>query len=369
MEQMEQTSGEVLAGPGPELPPVADGIYQAAVEHSLDGVLITVPDGRVLYANPAACAMLGATAEEIVRRGRQGFTPVGDPRWERALDERARTGRTKLVAPMIRRDGSRFLAEVTSSIFTEPNGELRTVVIIRDVTSSVRSEQRTASLHEITSALLGGKDTATVLTMIAHHARNLLEASDAAIITPVEQPGYVMMTAVDGPGMSELAGRVYPPGSLAARVMANGEGLLVDNLTAAAATADGRSLGLGPGIVVPIVAGRRVFGDLMIGAPPGSRPYGGGDLEDVKMFAEAAGVALSLGEARAELEESHRRTSQQLQGALNTRVIIEQAKGFIAATRGISTKDAFELLRGHARRNGEKLHDAAARVIDGTLRL
>lgn len=346
-----------------ERPFIGAEIYQAAVEHSSDGVLITIPDGRVLYANPSACAMLGATAEEIIARGRQGFTPVGDPRWERGLDERARTGRTQLVAPMIRRDGSRFLAEVTSSIFTESDGELRSIVIMRDVTTRVRLEKRAAALHEISSALLGGLDTAGVLTTIAHHARELLEASDAAIITPGDKPGFVAVTAVDGPGMSALAGRVYPPGSLASRVMASREGLLVDNLTAAAATEDGRRLGLGPGIVVPIVAGERVFGDLMIGAPPGSRPYGNGDLEDVKLFAEAAGVALAMGEARSELEEYHRRTSQQLQTALNSRIVIEQAKGFIAATRGISTEEAFDLLRRNARHSGEKLHDAAAKVV------
>src|SRR5690348_7471495 len=124
-----------VGGPDAERPPIGTEIYRAAVEHSSDGVLITIPDGRVLYANPSACAMLGATAEEIVARGRQGFTPVGDPRWERGLDERARTGRTKLVAPMVRRDGSRFLAEVTSSIFTESDGELRSIVIMRDVTT------------------------------------------------------------------------------------------------------------------------------------------------------------------------------------------------------------------------------------------
>ena len=358
-----------MIGPSVERPGIGAEIYQAAVEHSLDGVFITVPDGRILYANPSACAMLGATSEEIIRRGRQGFTPVGDPRWERALDERARTGRTKLVAPMIRRDGSRFLAELTSSMFTEADGELRTIVIVRDVTASVRLEQRTAALHGITVALLGAQDTASVLKMIAQHARNLLEASDAAIFTPLEKPGYVMIAVVDGPGMSELEGRTYPPGSLAARVMANRQGLLVDNLTSAAATEDGRSLGLGPGIVVPIVAGDGVFGDLMVGAPPGSRPYGSGDLDDLKMFAETAGVALAMGEARSQLEEYHRRTSQQLQEALDSRVVIEQAKGFIAASRGISPENAFELLRKYARHHGAKLHDVAARVIDRSLRM
>lgn len=242
-------------------------------------------------------------------------------------------------------------------------------MIMRDVTARVRFEQRSAALHEITSALLSAIETTTVLTTIARHARNLLEASDAAIFMPLEKPGYVTVAAVDGPGMSELVGRVYPPGSLAARAIANRESLLVENFTAIAATEDGRNLGLGPGIVVPIVAGERVFGDLMVGAQPGSRPYGPGDLDDLKMFAEAAGVVLAMGEARSELEEYHRRKSQQLQSALTSRVIIEQAKGFIAATRGIAPEDAFELLRKYARRNGEKINDTAAKVIDSTLTL
>ena len=360
-------SWRIMIDPTVERPVAEDGIYRAAVEHSVDGVFITVPDGRILYANPAACALLGATEEEILRKGRQGFSPAGDPRWERALDERARTGRTKFTAPMVRRDGSRFLADVTSSIFTEADGELRSIVIIRDVTARVRLENRSAALHEITGALLGSEDTASVLTMIARHAKALLEGSDAGIFTPGERPGSVRVTAVDGAGMSALQGREYPPGSLAARVMATREGVLVEDLSAAAATEDGRSLGLGPGIVVPIVADERVFGDLMVGAQPGSRPYGSADLEDLKVFAEAAGVALAMGEARSELEDYHRRTSGQLQTALTTRVVIEQAKGFIAATRGITTDEAFELLRTYARRHSEKIHDAARRVIQRTL--
>ena len=43
--------------------------------------------------------------------------------------------------------------------------------------------------------------------------------------------------------------------------------------------------------------------------------------------------------------------TQQLQGALNSRIIIEQAKGAVAQTYDIGVDEAFKLLRTHARRN------------------
>jgi hypothetical protein len=56
-----------------------------------------------------------------------------------------------------------------------------------------------------------------------------------------------------------------------------------------------------------------------------------------------------------------------LQGALNGRILIEQAKGFLAERQNISVEDAFLLLREHARTGDGKLIDAARAVIDGTL--
>lgn len=56
--------------------------------------------------------------------------------------------------------------------------------------------------------------------------------------------------------------------------------------------------------------------------------------------------------------------AEQLQTALDTRVVIEQAKGVVAAREGISASDAFERLRRYARNNSMKLHDVCRRVID-----
>ncbi|MGK4595269.1 GAF and ANTAR domain-containing protein [Amycolatopsis sp. w19] len=58
--------------------------------------------------------------------------------------------------------------------------------------------------------------------------------------------------------------------------------------------------------------------------------------------------------------------SEQLQTALNSRVIIEQAKGVLSAHAGLTMQDAFTALRDHARSHNLRLSDLAKTVADGT---
>jgi AmiR/NasT family two-component response regulator len=55
-----------------------------------------------------------------------------------------------------------------------------------------------------------------------------------------------------------------------------------------------------------------------------------------------------------------------LQTALDSRVIIEQAKGVLAERQHINPGHAFTLLRNYARNYGHRLTDLAAAVIDGS---
>jgi transcriptional regulator with GAF, ATPase, and Fis domain len=57
----------------------------------------------------------------------------------------------------------------------------------------------------------------------------------------------------------------------------------------------------------------------------------------------------------------------QLQRALDTRVVIEQAKGVISHTHRLDMEAAFRLIRQHARATGTPLSEAAAGVVDGTI--
>lgn len=85
------------------------------------------------------------------------------------------------------------------------------------------------------------------------------------------------------------------------------------------------------------------------------------DVDDalvVQALADLATIALlqerviARGEARI----------QQLQGALTSRITIEQAKGRIAQMRGCTPDEAFRLLRRHCRNNGLRLGDVAATI-------
>jgi GAF domain-containing protein len=55
--------------------------------------------------------------------------------------------------------------------------------------------------------------------------------------------------------------------------------------------------------------------------------------------------------------------TEQLQGALNSRVVIEQAKGAVAQARGLSVDDAFASIRSYARSNNRRLTDVAHTIV------
>ena len=63
--------------------------YRSLFDHSMDVILLTMPDGSILDANPAACEMFGRSLEEIRSIRAQRFGGYDDPRLHSRLE---RTG-------------------------------------------------------------------------------------------------------------------------------------------------------------------------------------------------------------------------------------------------------------------------------------
>ena len=92
----------------------------------------------------------------------------------------------------------------------------------------------------------------------------------------------------------------------------------------------------------------------------GTSPLGEADLRIGQALADVATIGL-LQERNVRRAET---LAEQLQAALNSRVVIEQAKGKLAERTGLDMNQAFTLLRQHARDTNERLTDVARYVID-----
>ena len=87
------------------------------------------------------------------------------------------------------------------------------------------------------------------------------------------------------------------------------------------------------------------------------------DVDAAQALADVATIAIL--QHRAALEAQV--VNEQLNHALNSRIVIEQAKGMVAERAGVDMEQAFSLLRNHARNHNLRLVDIAREVIDGTL--
>lgn len=124
--------------------------YHTLVAASLDAVLLTVPDGRILSANATACRMFGRSEEELIRIGRAAIMDGSDPRLAPALAERERTGRFTGELTFLRSDGTTFPGEISSAVFPNRDGELRTSMVIRDITDRKEAEAaRRVLIHRL----------------------------------------------------------------------------------------------------------------------------------------------------------------------------------------------------------------------------
>ncbi|WP_326566572.1 GAF and ANTAR domain-containing protein [Amycolatopsis rhabdoformis] len=84
--------------------------------------------------------------------------------------------------------------------------------------------------------------------------------------------------------------------------------------------------------------------------------------EDLRLARGMVDVA-TIGLLQARAIQRHEVLVEQLQTALNSRVVIEQAKGFLAERLGVETDEAFGVLRRFARSRGRKLSEVAVEVV------
>lgn len=158
-------------------------------EHSFDAILNTRPDGRILAANPAACALFGYSEADICALGRDGLIDREDPRLQPLLETRAAYGRARGTISMRRSDGSLFEGEISSMQYRDIDGDTLASLIVRDVSPQLaaaaererlEAQLRHAQKMEAVGTLAGG---------IAHDFNNLLAVMLGGAALLADAPG------------------------------------------------------------------------------------------------------------------------------------------------------------------------------------
>ena len=80
----------------------------------------------------------------------------------------------------------------------------------------------------------------------------------------------------------------------------------------------------------------------------------------IRTLATGAAASLDNRRSNAQLNE----LARQLQGALDSRVLVEQAKGMIGAQLGVTVDAAFEVLRSYSRSHNYRVQQVAADLLD-----
>ncbi|MER7283380.1 GAF and ANTAR domain-containing protein [Dactylosporangium sp. NPDC000244] len=226
------------------------------------------------------------------------------------------------------------------------------------------SEQRLATIFvEVADTLVGGFDLIEFMQMLADRVAGLVENATVGLLLADEQNRLQFMAASDETtSLLELLQLQWRDGPCL-DAFRTAEPVVNADLSTASprwprfapyATAAGfRSVHAFPlRLRNDVIGAMGVFGT-------GSAALDATDVQIVQALADVA--AIGLLQERA-IHHSEMLT-EQLQGALNNRIIIEQAKGAVAQAHNISVDAAFELIRDHARRTHRRLSDVALRVL------
>lgn len=127
--------------------------------------------------------------------------------------------------------------------------------------------------------------------------------------------------------------------------------------------ADAQSRGVGSSLSVGLPVQKAVTGALNIYALE-PRAFDDDAVQLAQTFAGYAAVAM----ANAHLYSTTAALAEQMQQAMATRAVIEQAKGVLVAQQGCTPDEAFELLVRTSQAGNRKLRDVASALVDGARR-
>jgi GAF domain-containing protein len=237
------------------------------------------------------------------------------------------------------------------------------------MTSQTRERRLTSAFVTLADTLVAGYDVVDLLQTLVDTCAELLDASAAGIML------------ADGSGELAVVASTSERSMLVETMqLSSGAGPCVECFTTGVAVTVGDVADLGdkwPGFKeaaleqgfrsvhgVPLRLRGNVIGTLNL-----FRPSPGAMSEEDKSVAQGLADVATIGILQERAIREADIAKNQLQHALDSRVLIEQAKGVIAYMRDLDMDAAFRTLRDYSRSNNLNLRDVAERVVNRSLTL
>ena len=218
---------------------------------------------------------------------------------------------------------------------------------------------------EVADTLVADFDLIEFLHNLAEHTAAVSDAASVGLMLADEQGAlHHMASSSESARHLELFQLQHSEGPCL-ECFRTGEPITIADLAAGDPrwpTFTSRAVGLGVRSVhaFPMRLRERVIGALNV-FDEDPMPFRPEDVKVVQALADVATIAIIQERAIARAET----VTEQLQAALNTRIVIEQAKGMLAQRHGVDVDTAFDRLRAHARRSRLRLADLAREIVAG----
>lgn len=345
--------------------------YAELFESAPDGYVETDELGKIVEANAAATQLFGVPSRYLVGKLIHSFVTPDDRRTVRSrltalLDSGAPQDLTVRIDP---RHGAALWTDIRAASHYDPvAGTTRVRWLIRDITERVKLEQELSELHvsvdllsalsEVNRLVEGEDDTlSSVLHRLVELAHRVTGA-DAGIMI-AGHDGRIEVRATAGEAAADICGEQIDRGGPAVHTQLDGRArtLTVEELVEWPELARlAKRYSLRALICEPIHIDGAVRGTFNLYV----RDLLGESTHVVHLLAQNAAATI----ANAQVYAGARTLASHLETALESRGVIEQAKGILMAMQRCTADEAFDILRRASQRENRKLRAVAEAIVD-----
>jgi GAF domain-containing protein len=214
---------------------------------------------------------------------------------------------------------------------------------------------------QLADALRAGHDVIDIMDILVQATVELTEADQAAVVL-ADQEGVLHVAASSNERTLDVEeAQIGTDEGPCVDCIHTGELIEVEDVAASADrwpvfVPNALDAGIRSGVAIPMTLGGRTIGDMNVFMNHPGR-LSAAAITFIQAMTQVAMMSVVV------RRESDREVDQ-LQRALDSRVLIEQAKGFLAFQKSTTVENAFAALRDHARRNQARLVDVARAIVD-----